>query len=120
MVEEIRQDDKVILSSEDGFSVPMIFNNLCGKNFIGKEYKDYIRHIAFEEMDLSRASCTIIGTVFYIRTAQSRNFEQVNQNRNSKNQNLYKYGNNNYSSGRSLSPKRAEFHLFICKDCRTT
>lgn len=24
MVEEIRQDDKVILSSEDGFSVPMI------------------------------------------------------------------------------------------------
>ena len=52
MVEEIRQDDKVILSSEDGFSVPMIFNNLCGKNFIGKEYKDYIRHIAFEEMGL--------------------------------------------------------------------
>lgn len=30
MVEEIRQDGKVILSSEDGFSVPMIFNNLCG------------------------------------------------------------------------------------------
>mgnify|MGYP001533588409 CR=1 FL=1 len=42
MVEEIRQDGKVILSSEDVFSVPMIFNNLCGKNFIGKEYKDYI------------------------------------------------------------------------------
>ena len=42
MVEEIRQDGRVILSSEDGFSVPMIFNNLCGKNFIGKEYKDYI------------------------------------------------------------------------------
>lgn len=91
MVEEIRQDGRVILSSEDGFSVPMIFNNLCGKNFIGKEYKDYIRHIAFEEWDLSRASCPIIGTVFYIRTAQSRNFEQVNQNRNSKNQNLYKF-----------------------------
>lgn len=52
MVEEIRQDGKVILSSEDVFSVPMIFNNLCGKNFIGKEYKDYIRHIAFEEMEL--------------------------------------------------------------------
>ena len=41
--------------------------------------------------DLSRVSCPIIGTVFYIRTAQSRNFEQVNQNRNSKNQNLYKF-----------------------------
>ena len=41
MVEEIRQDGRVILSSEDGFSVPMIFNNLCGKNFIGKEYKSW-------------------------------------------------------------------------------
>ena len=64
MVEEIRQDGKVILSSEDGFSVPMIFNNLCGKNFIGKEYKDYIRHIAFEEMGLkpggkSSVSCPL-------------------------------------------------------------
>ena len=37
MVEEIRQDGRVILSSEDGFSVPMIFNNLCGKNFIGNK-----------------------------------------------------------------------------------
>ena len=52
MVEEIRQSGKVILSSEDGFSVPMIFNNLCGRNFTGKEYKDYIRHIAFVEMGL--------------------------------------------------------------------
>jgi len=52
MVEEIRQDGKVVLSSEDGFSVPMIFNNLCGRNFTGKEYKDYIRHIAFGEMGL--------------------------------------------------------------------
>ena len=52
MVEEIRQDGKVILSSEDGFSVPMIFNNLCGRNFTGKEYKDYIKHIAFGEMGL--------------------------------------------------------------------
>ena len=31
MVEEIKQGDKVVLSSEDGFSVPMIFNNICGK-----------------------------------------------------------------------------------------
>lgn len=39
MVEEIRQDGRVILSSEDGFSVPMIFNNLCGKNFLSSTYK---------------------------------------------------------------------------------
>lgn len=36
MVEEIKQGDKVVLSSEDGFSVPMIFNNICGKNFSGE------------------------------------------------------------------------------------
>lgn len=52
MVEEIRQGDKVILSSEDGFSVPMIFNNLCGKNFSGEEYRDYIKCVAYGDMGL--------------------------------------------------------------------
>ena len=52
MVEEIRQNGKVILSSEDVFSIPMIFKNLCGKNFSGKEYKDYIKHIVFRDMGL--------------------------------------------------------------------
>lgn len=52
MVEEIRQGDKVILSSEDGFSVPMIFNNLCGKNFSGEKYRDYIKCIAYGDMGL--------------------------------------------------------------------
>lgn len=61
MVEEIRQGSKVILSSEDGISIPMIFSNLCGKNFIGREYRDYIRHIAFEEMGLEP------GTISYYR-----------------------------------------------------
>ena len=39
MTDEIRQNGKVILSSEDGISIPMIFKNLCGKNFSGKEYR---------------------------------------------------------------------------------
>ena len=37
MKEEIRQDGRTILSSEDGFSIRMFFNNLSGKNFSGKE-----------------------------------------------------------------------------------
>lgn len=37
MKEEIRQDGRAILSSEDGFSIRMFFNNLSGKNFSGKE-----------------------------------------------------------------------------------
>lgn len=35
MKEEIRQNGTAVLWSEDGVSIPMIFNNLCGKNFSG-------------------------------------------------------------------------------------
>lgn len=71
MIEEIRQGDKVILSSEDGFSVAMIFNNLCGKNFSGDTYRDYLKYVAYPSMGLKpgivsyyrdgtlRKSCTI-------------------------------------------------------------
>ncbi len=37
MKDEIRQDGKVVFKSEDGFSIPIFFNNLCGKN------RDYIK-----------------------------------------------------------------------------
>ena len=50
MKEQIRQNGRTILSSEDGFSIRMFFNNLIGKNFSGKEYMDYVRNIAFGEM----------------------------------------------------------------------
>lgn len=40
MTDEIRQDGKTVLSGEDGVSIPMFFNNLCGKNFSGNEYRD--------------------------------------------------------------------------------
>lgn len=43
MLDEIRQNGKTVLSGEDGFSIPMFFNNLCGKNFSGEKYRDYIR-----------------------------------------------------------------------------
>lgn len=49
MLDEIRQNGKTVLSGEDGFSIPMFFNNLCGKNFSGEKYRDYIRYIAFGE-----------------------------------------------------------------------
>lgn len=50
MKDEIRQNGKVVLKSEDGVSIPMFFNNLCGKNFSGTQYRDYIRNIALGEM----------------------------------------------------------------------
>lgn len=54
MLDEIRQNGKTVLSGEDGFSIPMFFNNLCGKNFSGKKYRDYIKYIAFGEIMLYR------------------------------------------------------------------
>lgn len=50
MKEEIRQNGKVVLSSEDGISIPMFFNNLRGKNFSGEKYRDYIRYVALADM----------------------------------------------------------------------
>jgi len=50
MTEEIRQDGKVVLSSDAEHAIPMIFNNLCGKNFSGEEYRNYIRYVALGEM----------------------------------------------------------------------
>ena len=40
MKQEIRQNGKTVLYSEDGCSIPMIFNNLVGKNLKGREYSD--------------------------------------------------------------------------------
>ena len=47
VMDEIRQDGKTILSSSDDISIPMIFRNLSGRNFSGKEYRNYLRHVAY-------------------------------------------------------------------------
>lgn len=44
---------KIILHSDDGISIKMIFKNLTGKNFQGQKYAEYIRHIAIGEMGFS-------------------------------------------------------------------
>ena len=49
-MEEIRQNGKIILYSDDGTSIRMIFKNLKGRNFQDQEYAEYIRHIASGEM----------------------------------------------------------------------
>ena len=52
-METIRQNGKIILRSNDGISIKMIFRNLTGKNFQGQEYADYIRHIAIGSMEFT-------------------------------------------------------------------
>ena len=48
MKEEIKQIGKALLSSGDGVSVPMIFNNLSGKNFSGSQYREYLETVRRE------------------------------------------------------------------------
>lgn len=48
MKEEIKQNGSVLLSSDDGVSVPVIFKNLCGKNFSGSEYRNYLATVSRE------------------------------------------------------------------------
>ena len=68
MKEEIRQDGKTVLSSEDGFSMPMFFNNLCGKNFSGEKYRDYIRYIAIGEMGFQPREIELYRNGVLVRT----------------------------------------------------
>ena len=50
MKDEIRQNGQVILSSDDGISILMIYNKLVGLNMQGTEYRDYLKHVAMEDM----------------------------------------------------------------------
>lgn len=61
MTEEIRQNGSTVLASSSEHAIPMIFNNLCGKNFSGKEYQDYIRNVA-PEMGSDPDVSSFIGT----------------------------------------------------------
>ena len=46
-MEEIRQNGKIILHSDDGTSIRMIFKNLTGRIFQGQEYVEYIGEMGF-------------------------------------------------------------------------
>ena len=52
MKDEIRQNGQVILSSDDGISIPMIYNNLAGVNMQGEDYRNDLKHVAMEDIGL--------------------------------------------------------------------
>ena len=75
MTDEIRQDGKTVLKSEDGL-IPMFFNNLYGKNLSGNEYRNYIKYIALGEMGFKP------GHIEFYRTGMAkdgRNPEALNR-----------------------------------------
>lgn len=59
VMDEIRQDGVTVLSSSDGISIPMIFRNLSGKNFSGKEYCNYLKHVAYDDMGFVPGTITL-------------------------------------------------------------
>lgn len=50
MKDEIRQHGNTLLSGTDGITIPMLFNNLSGRNFSGEEYRIYIQKVAYRQM----------------------------------------------------------------------
>ena len=68
MKEEIKQNGRTVLSSTDGFSMSMFFNNLCGKNFSGEKYRDYIRNIALGVMGFMSGEISLYRDGKRVRT----------------------------------------------------
>ena len=57
----IKQNGKIILSSNDNSSILMIFRNLVGLNIKGEQYVQYLQNIVFAEMGFN------IGRIEYWR-----------------------------------------------------
>lgn len=68
MKEEIKQNGRTVLLSTDGFSMSMFFNNLCGKNFSGEKYRDYIRNIALGVMGFMSGEISLYRDGKQVRT----------------------------------------------------
>jgi len=68
MKDEIKQNGKVLLSSDDGVSVPMIFNNLSGKNLLGGKYREYLETV-HREFGVSAGMIELYRDGVLIKTA---------------------------------------------------
>lgn len=76
MKQEIRQNAVAILTSEDNCSIPVIFNNLTGKNHeTYEEYQVYIEHIAIPLMGFS------YGEIERVENGQVMETGQIRRNR---------------------------------------
>lgn len=48
----------------------MLFNNLCGKNFSGEKYWNYIKNIAFGEMGFKPGEITLYRNGMLVRSGK--------------------------------------------------
>lgn len=60
--QEIRQNGTTVLHSTDGVSIPVIFNNLTGRNSdTAQDYRNYINGVAIPEMGFELGDIELIA-----------------------------------------------------------
>lgn len=70
---EIRQNGITILYSIDGVSIPVIFNNLTGRNSdTTQEYRKYINCVAIPEMGFELGDIELIADGVTVKTGKIR------------------------------------------------
>lgn len=70
---EIRQNGTTVLHSTDGVSIPVIFNNLTGRNSdTTQEYRQYINCVAIPEMGFELGDIELIADDVTVKTGTIR------------------------------------------------
>jgi len=65
------QGDRAVLISEDGISIPMIFNNLTGKNAkTAEDYHNYIKNVAIPQMGFEYGEIKLLADGVTVRTGE--------------------------------------------------
>ena len=71
--QEIRQNGKTVLHSTDGVSIPVIFNNLTGRNSdTAQDYRNYINGVAIPEMGFELGDIELIADGITVKTGTIR------------------------------------------------
>ena len=69
--QEIRQNGTTVLHSTDGVSIPVIFNNLTGKNSdTAQDYRNYINGVAIPEMGFKLGDIELIADGVTVKTGK--------------------------------------------------
>lgn len=72
-LQEIRQNGKTVLSSQDRNSIGVIFHNLIGENnTLNGFYQDYIQNIALPKMGFEYGKIELVADGVTVRTGEIR------------------------------------------------
>ncbi len=67
--QEIRQNGKTVLYSEDGVSIRIVFNNLTGRNSkTNEDYQNYIQYVAIPQMGFTYGEIELVENGTTVKT----------------------------------------------------